>query len=563
MFAVYWPVRGLGFFFFDDPEYIVDNPIVRGGLTLDGVRWALTALGPNYWMPVNRLALLAGVELMGVSAPGFHLFNLTLHALNVVLVFLVLRRATRETWPSAAAALLFGLHPQRVESVAWIVEIKDTLSLFFALLAVGLHLHAVDPKRTVAGRRASIAAGVACFSLSLMAKPALTMLPLGLLLLDYWPLRRWRPRLDASVGDGGSAEAPALRPLLLEKLPWLAASLVFGVVTIVSGRVSGDISDLERLPLAVRLATAPIAYAGYLLRLVRFDLLAVFYPHPRAWPLEQVIVSVCVLAIISGACLRLGRAAPWLATGWFWFLLLLLPTSGVVQIGTVSMADRFTYAPAIGLAVAVAWSVAALARLGRGGAAAAAVSLALLITACAVGTRTYLSLWADDIRLLEHTIAVTHNNDTAHNSLGGLLYHRNLTAQARPHFEAAATLNPDNPAALSNLGLVEAEAGRFTSAAALLRRSLSLRPDHVPTLVNFGNACAELGHLEESRAAHARAVELAPDNALARVALGITLLNMNRRDEAVEHLRAATKLSPRDERARQILESVLSESPRR
>ena len=441
--AVYAPVRGLPFLYYDDEQYVSENPEVQGGLSAEGVRWAFTSFHAGNWHPLTWLSHMADVELFGKSAAGPHVENALLHALNACLVFLWLAGLTGSTWRSAAVAALFALHPQRVESVAWIAERKDLLCACFGLLSL-----IAWTRFAKHGSRAAYAIALACMALGLLAKPMLVSLPLLLLLLDFWPLRR------------------GVR--IVEKLPFFGLALASSLVTL---RAQTDALRPD-MDLWDRLTNALVALASQL-RLAFWPVdLAVLYPHPGRWPLAVIALAAAVVVAACVLAFALRRRAPWLTAGLAWFAIALGPTLGVVQVGFQSTADRYAYLPQIGVWLALVWSAAALRvprPLAAGGLAAALAVFALL-------TRAQLAYWVDDLALWKRAVAVTERNFFAHTEAGIELAARSRFDEAIADLAEAVRLAPTWERAQANYGFALVRAGRAREAIEPLMRSLTLDP---------------------------------------------------------------------------------------
>ncbi|TMB07957.1 MAG: tetratricopeptide repeat protein, partial [Deltaproteobacteria bacterium] len=451
----YWRVVQCGYLNLDDDLYVTANPAVWGGLTLAGARWALTATHAGLWHPLTWLSHMLDVQLFGPNPAGHHATNLLLHVANVVVLLLVLVRATGALWPSAAVAALFALHPLHVESVAWVAERKDVLSGFFGLTTIWAYVRYAQ--RPAPGRYALV---VLSLALGLMAKPMLVTLPLVLLLLDRWPLRR----------------GMSLR-LVVEKLPLLALAAAASVMGIVAGQRADAVGSLARFPLEARLANALVSYARYLGKTLWPSRLAVFYPYPSAWPAWQLAGAAVLLAAVTTVAIVHMRRRPYLLVGWLWFLGMLFPVSGVVQDGSQAMADHFTYLPLIGLFVMVAWGGQdLLARCPVPPPALKASALALLL---ALGCTTWrqVGYWHDSTRLFTHALEVTSANWLAHNNLGDALAREGKLEEATGHFAESVRLEPSNPDAHYNLGVALHRQGRPAEATLHYREALRLAPD--------------------------------------------------------------------------------------
>jgi len=468
--------RTLGFEFvnYDDTEYVTDNPIVLQGFSAPGLRWAFTETHTGNWIPLTWLSHMLDVELYGTNAGGHHATNVLLHGANAVLLYLALRALTGRSGASLAVALLFCCHPQRVESVAWVSERKDLLSglFFFA----SLRLHASIARRPSLVKHLALAL---LFTLGLFSKSMLVTLPFVLCLLDVWPLQRWR-------GEGASSERPGtwLRRIREKGLLFLIA-LGFAGRTLLAQDAQGAVSPLAGLSIPQRLANAGLAGWSYLEQaLWPFDL-AVFYPHPllAAGDLtrELYVPGWLGLALLVGGivlALVFMRRFAELSVGYLWFLGMLVPVIGLVQVGEQSHADRYTYLPLVGILVAIVFGLERLLvsrpRLARPARLATAV-LVLLLSA-----RTYdqLGHWHDSRTLFAHALEVTDNNYIAHNNYGLALLEERRLREAGEHFEKALAIYPNYLKANYNLGITLEGRRRYDEAIEAYRRCLQVDPGH-------------------------------------------------------------------------------------
>lgn len=573
--AAYAPVRHFDFVNFDDPDMVSANPHVRQGLTFAGLRWAFTSVEAANWFPVTRLSHMLDYQLFGSNSGGHHAVNVLLHALAAMVLFLFLSRATGALWPSALVAFLFALHPLHVESVAWVSERKDVLSALFWFLSLWAY---VGYTQRPSVRRYLLVA--AWFVLGLMAKPMVVTLPYVLLLLDWWPLRR-----------------PINVALLREKVPLFALSALASAATWLVQTQAGAVEALAAFPLGMRFENALAAYCVYIVKMFWPTGLAVFYPYPASFALWQAALAATVLAGISVLALRARRRAPYLAMGWFWYLGTLLPVIGLVQVGAQARADRYTYVPEIGLAIALVWGMADwLRRWPRARVAlAAAVSLA-----CLPVTRAQVAHWRNSETLFRHALAVTSANDVAEHNLGNYLMdvpgrlpeaiahleaslrlypqsakaHTDLGAalarvpgrlpEALAEYQAALRLAPDSPIAHNSLGSTLAQMGRLPEAVAEYREASRLAPDSGIPHNNLGNALARMGHVPEAIAEYETALRIDPEYAEAHNNLGIVLSGLpDRLPEALDHLEAAMRLKPDSAEAHLNLGIGLSKDPAR
>lgn len=467
LLAVGSPLIGL-----DDPIYIRDNPLVQNGLSAGGILAALTSTRGAFWLPLTWISLALDVTLFGRGAWGFHLTNVVLHAANVVLVYLFLQRATGNIWRSVIAAALYGVHPLRVESVAWATERKDVLSAFFGLLALLAYVRFV---RTA--RWGPYWASVGLLVLSLAAKPMLVTFPFLLLVLDAWPLRR-------------ITRANAVN-LLVEKAPFL---LVAGIVSYVTYAIQAGGDVLVGSSLGLRLENAVLSYALYLRDMVYFGGLSVWYPRLTSIAPVHVALAAGVLVVVTAGIFLLrrrenGRA---MVAGWLWFLGTLVPAIGLVQSGEQARADRFTYFPAIGLAVVVAW-MAPAGWMGAESSRRLVIGVAgALVAVCLVFTTSRLLLWRDPLALYQQGIARTQNNWVLEMTAGDALVERGDTDGAIDHYTRAVTIAPALHEIQNNLGSMLAKKGRLDLAAEHFQRAHQTVPGNATYAANFQRAQAML-----------------------------------------------------------------------
>ncbi len=404
-----------GFIQFDDPDYVVQNGHVLQGLTPDSVRWAFTTLACANWHPLTWLSLQLDASVYGGSkAGGFHATNAFLHVANTVLLFLILGRMTGAVWQCATVAALFALHPLHVESVAWVSERKDVLSTLFWMLTMAAYVAYV--RRPSLARYLLVALALAA---GLMAKPMLITLPFVLLLLDYWPLGRWKngpaPALPSEIADRPLSPGR----LLWEKIPLIVVVLASCVVTFVAQRAGRAVGTLETYPLRVRLLNALLAACTYLGQMLLPIDLAVYYPHPGAQiSIPLALAAGIVLLAISWLVLWPGRRFPYLAVGWLWYLGTLTPVIGLVQVGRQAMADRYTYVPSIGCFLILSWGVADLALARRWPRLAPGALAGVILGVCGALTWVQLGYWHDDFSVWEHTAEVTKSNALAQLAAG-------------------------------------------------------------------------------------------------------------------------------------------------
>jgi Flp pilus assembly protein TadD len=537
-FAVYFQVRSHEFILYDDPDYVTGNTHVRGGLTLENVAWAFTNGQAGNWFPLTWISHMVDCQIFGVDSGALHLVNVLFHALAALLLFAVFRRMTGAVWRSAFVAFLFSLHPLHTESVAWMAERKDVLSALLWFLTIWAYLDYV--KRPGKGRYWMV---VAVFSLGLMAKSMLVTLPIVLLLLDFWPLRR----IDFGAPSGpGSAthHASTLGRAFLEKVPLLALSLGVSVVTFVVQHRSHYVMPLALIPLSQRLGNALVSTVAYVASMVWPARLAVLYPFVLDIPWWQpVAAGLAILAVSILAVRSMGRR-PYLAVGWFWYLITLTPVIGLVQVGSQARADRYTYIPMVGLSIALAWGAAEFLRSRpslRKPVAAAAVAVCL---ACAALTWRQVGYWRDTITLFRHSLSVTSGNYLGYNILGLALRKQGRLDEAVASYREAIKIFPAFEEAHVNLSQALLEQGRAAESLPETAIAARIKPDDEETQYNLGTSLAEQGRFEEAVEAFRTAVRLKPDYAKAHANLGSALANLGRLDEAIAEFNEALRIDP-------------------
>jgi len=535
--AVFWQVTGHDFIAFDDPEYVIDNPMVRAGLTPQGIRWAFSTFYAANWHPLTWLSHMLDSHLYGLNPGRHHLTSLLLHLLSSLLLFLVLVKMTTTLWRSAAVAALFAVHPLHVESVAWIAERKDVLSTCFWMLTMWAYLrYTRNPGRT------SYLITLILYALGLMAKPMLVTLPLVLILLDYWPLGRWaRAGLVHEPGRHGGRIAA----LVWEKAPFILLAALSSTVTLIAQWQGGAVSPTEIVPFGVRFWNALVAYLLYLVKIVWPVGLAVFYPHPgRSLPWWLVLCAALVLVGITLGVLRARKTQPYLVTGWFWYLGTLLPVIGLIQVGEQAMADRYCYIPLIGPFLMISWGAPALAARWLTPRVLLPVLTAATLSALICVTWGQVRYWRDSFTLFTHTLSVTTNNSRMHNNLANVLAQRGEIEKAITHYEKALAIQPKYPEAESNLGAALISQGRVEEGIGHYREALRLDPNLAEVHNNLGVALADQGKTEEAVSHYLKAVELKPDYAEAHNNLGNILADQGRFAEAIARFQEALRLQP-------------------
>jgi tetratricopeptide (TPR) repeat protein len=546
--AITWLVFGqtLGhqFFNLDDDVFVYQDAAVTKGLTPAGIARALAHGSFGFWDPLTTLSHMLDCQLYGLHPGGHHLTNVLLHTASVILLFLVLRKMTGALWPSAFVAALFAIHPLRVESVAWVSERKDVLSGFFFMLTLGTYaFYASGPPKL--SRYLMV---VMCFALGLMSKVMLVTLPLVLIVLDYWPLGRIG--FAGSVVHELSAEKAGGRVglrsrLVLEKIPLLLLSAGSAIVAVFAQKQVGTVQSLGNAPVSLRVANALVSAATYLRQMFCPTGLAVLYPYPfNGLPGSEVALAALALAGISAAAWFWRRGRPYLLAGWLWYLIMLAPVIGILQVGPQARADRYTYLPQIGVYVLLTWAAAELSAgwrwrrvvLGGGG--------AMILGALVFCARAQCSYWRDSESLWTQTLACTSGNFIGHNNLGDALLEKGRVDEAITHFQKALQIKPDYAKAWNNLGLGLLKKGSEDEAIADFQRALQINPGLAEAHNNLGDALLQKGSVDEAIAQFQLSLQFRPDLAEAHCNLAGALMRKGNMDEAIAHFQQALQINP-------------------
>jgi protein O-mannosyl-transferase len=529
----FWPSLHCGFLFWDDTADVINEPHVNSGFSPGNIAWAFCTLDHCNWYPLNWLSHMLDCEVYGLNPWGHHLTNILIHALNSVLVFVVFKKMTGAIWRSLAVALVFALHPLRVESVTWICERKDVLSLFFWMLTLLAYARYAQ-KSTVQSPRSKVFYGLSllAFACGLMSKAMLVTLPFVLLLLDYWPLELYQRKSKTR--------------LLMEKLPFLALALADSWITFKAQQIGGLTGEMSGLSNSDKLGNALISYVRYLGKFFWPANLSIYYPHPGHWPLFKVMGAGFIVLGISILVLLLRRRMPYLLTGWFWYLGTLVPVIGLVQLLSQSMADRYTYIPVIGFAWSLVWLLNDLTKRWRYQPAMMLVIGTSMIFSCVARTRCEIGFFKDDVTLWRRAVAVTKDeyNWCPHYALGIVL----LTAPQRgdpfDEFQESVRINPNYAKSQICLGKALGEKNRFNEAIIHCQRALELEPDNGLAWFNCGLAFLNTGELEKTIGHLERAVQCEPNNAQYHITLDAVLGLERKSVEMNGKLREAVRQNP-------------------
>ena len=496
--AVFGQTLRYDFVNYDDPHYVYQNARIASGINLANVRWAFTHIHSENWHPLTTITHMLDCQLHGLNAGWHHFTNVLLHAIAVVLLFVALQQMTGALWRSAFVSAVFAVHPLHVESVAWIAERKDVLSAVFFMVTLLAYLNYT--RAPSIGRYLTVALAVV---LGLMSKPMLVTLPFVLLLLDYWPLGRFEAHRSNTRRQ--------VLQLVLEKIPLIVLSAVSSIVTFLAQR--GAIGWTEELPVSERISNALVAYVVYIRQMFWPTGLAVFYPHPEnRLPALEISLALIVLVGITTAAFHFRKKAPYFITGWLWYLGMLVPVIGLVQVGWQGHADRYTYLPQIGLYIAVTWAVTDFTRSWRVQRMVLTAAGVVVLGALTWSSRLATAYWRDSETLFTHALAVTRNNDVALNNLGIIFLAKGRLDDAISNLQAAIDLRPENAPAHDNLAKALLQKGQVAEAMVHYRKFLEIEPENVEARNTLGTALIQQGKLREAIGQWQDALAIEPEN---------------------------------------------------
>jgi len=565
IYIVFGQILQHEFINYDDNLYITENSVVQAGLNAKGIIWAFTDTNTGHWHPLTWLSHMLDCQIYGLNPRGHHSTSLLLHILNTVLLLLILQKATGEFWKSLLVTSLFALHPLHVESVAWAAERKDVLSTFFWMLTILTYVFYSEKPRILLYLLALL-----LFALGLMAKPMLVTLPFVLLLLDYWPLRRFqleKQDIDSHSQTQGSTQLghskfPVFR-LVLEKIPFFTLSAFSSFLAYIAAASVGTVESLESASLMMRLANGLTAYVSYIGKMLWPQNLAVFYPHPgSSLPGWQAIGAGLLLACVSIAVIRAARRHPYLPVGWLWYLGTLVPVIGLVQVGAQAIADRYTYVPLIGLFIMIAWGAFDLVKGWRHRQVGLTLSAGLLLFGFTTCTWLQVHHWKNSTTLFQHALRLNSQNYLAHNNLGAALLKQGKIEEGVLHYTRALEINPNYWLAHSNLGGYLVGQGDVEQAMRHCSEAVRLKPDSPEAHNNLGLALVLQGRIEEAITHYSEALRLKPDSPEAHNNLGLALVLQGRIEEAITHYSEALRLKPEHADAHRNLGLALAQQGR-
>ena len=485
--SVYWQITSHEFINYDDGLYIMENPHVQAGFTLESIKWAFTTGHAANWHPLTWLSHMLDIEIYGLNPMGHHWTNLQIHIVNSILLFLVFKMMTGALWQSGFIAALFALHPLHVESVAWVSERKDVLSTFFWILSMWAYVRYVRHSN-----KKQYLLLILFFTMGLMSKPMLVTLPFVLLLLDFWPLSR----LQSAAKGYYNLSYKTLVGLVWEKLPLFALSAISCIVTFFVQQHGGTVRSLKAVPLDLRFANALFSYLSYLGKTIWPQNLALIYPFPSNSTFWQIILSLPLIICISVIIIRLARGFPYLVTGWLWYLGTLVPVIGLVHVGIQSMADRYTYIPLIGIFIIVAWGMADISCRWRSQKTYIALLSGAVLTLCMVGTWLHVQKWQNSITLLNHTIKVTHNNSMAHYVFGLALDQQGRLEEAILQYNKAIKIRPKFAMAHNNLAAAFSRKRKLKEAIYHYNQALQIDSNYTKAYYNLAKTYLKLNKTE-------------------------------------------------------------------
>lgn len=547
---VFYQVTSFSFVFYDDPIYVVRNPDVLAGTTPSSIRAAFTKTVAANWHPLTMLSHTLDGELYGLRWPGgHHLTSLILHAATTVVLFLVLRSATARIWPAAFVAALFAWHPMHVESVAWVSERKDVLSTLFGFAAIGAYLGWVRR-----GRWWRYLLTTLLFVASLMSKPMFVTFPCVLLLLDFWPL----DRLHIAWPLKREMRSEFIQRVV-EKIPLFVVTAVFCVVTFIAQRATGAVRGFDSLPIDVRLINAILSYRDYLGKLFWPTKLVVLYPLlGREFTWATALLNLALLIAVTVMIVRISGRFGYVACGWFWYLGMMVPVIGIIQVGSQAMADRYTYVPFVGLFLIIAYGLADWSRQSRTRRIAATCASVAWLLVLAIVAHRQVGYWSDTSTLFSHTLAHTRNNYQAHYTYAsGLIeqYHSALYAegaardpevlyQALEQFEKALEIRPNYEKVYYNRGYAYRMLANLDMAAANYRRAIELGHRGAAAYANLAECLLLMEKPEAALELYDQALELEPNALTVWQGRGLTLAKLGRVSEALEQFERVLDIQP-------------------
>lgn len=539
---LYWPVLHFDYVNYDDPLYILNNQHIKT-LSWQSLGWAFQNDYAHLWHPLTWISHILDYYFYSWNHPGgHHATSMVLHIFNSTLLFVVLNRMTKALWPSAMVAALFAWHPLHVESVAWISERKDVLSAFFWMLTIWAYVRYTEQvKKPGSSAKVFYALALLFFALGLMSKPILVMLPFVLLLLDWWPLHRFQLQGSATPETKDSTPSPSCRGLILEKIPFLVLSILASVMTLRAA--SSLISPLATVPLRPRLINAGLTYLRYVEKMIWPQGLVAVYPMESRWS-NEVILAGLFLVGVSIAAIRLWKARPFWLVGWLWYLVILIPVIGLVDVGTPPLADHNTYLPSIGIFIILCWEARDLAGGWRNGPLILGIAAVAVLGACLGLSWKQLHYWKNPVTLYSHNLEVTPDNYAARADYAAYLRDSSQLEAARQQCEIAIRLSPNYAWSYDVLGGVYFLEGKLDKAAEALRIGLRLNPARMDVHIALAKIALAQDSPAEAVAQCAPVLAAEPSNPQAHCELGRALVMQGKMEEARAQYAEALRLAP-------------------
>lgn len=525
--TVYWQVIQFDFINLDDHVYVTQNINIQSGITYDGLKWMFKTRYADLWNPLVWLSFMFDYELYGLNAGGYHLTNLILHVLSTLLLFWLFNRMTGTLWRSAFVAAFFALHPMHVESVAWVSERKDVLSAFFWMLTLCFYVFYTE-KQSV--RRYALV--FFSFVLALLSKPMVVTLPVIMILLDYWPLKRFENHKGLS---------DMILWQIKEKLPLLILSAVITIITLYNPNEGLPHSII---PLDIRLANAPVAFMTYLVKTFWPCNMAIFYPFPSQIPAGQTVGTILLITAMTAAVMVTTKRLPYLFVGWFWFAVTIIPVIGIIQLSAYAMADHYHYIPSIGWGLMLAWGIPHFLKqdgLRKNILLSVAIFLLIIMSVLSWNQCRY---WKDSVKLFGHALKVTKNNTMMHNLLGYALFEKGKTDRAIYHYNKAILIAPDYIYAYINRADAYAKQGKYQSAVNDYSEAIRLIPNFAHAYYARGTFYGKSGQYEPAISDLTKAITLKPDHVDAYNNRGIVLNQMRLFEQAIDDFNKSILLKP-------------------
>jgi protein O-mannosyl-transferase len=532
-FATFGRIAGNDFINLDDPEYIIDNYQIQQGINIQPIKWAATNVVRGNWHPLTLLSHMLDWSLFGANASGHHLVSLFLHIGAVIFLFLFLNKTTNNIWPSAFAAALFALHPLRVESVAWASERKDVLNMFFGMACLYSYAFWAEKEKLFQYFLCLI-----LFALDLMSKPMMVTLPFVLMLLDYWPLKRWPNAFD---GQGKSVNS--VGKLIGEKIPFIGLTIATSILTFWAQSKSDLIASMKQLSFLERSTNAIVSYVTYLEKIFWPVNLSIFYPYELQL-LAKVLFSGIVITLITLVVLYYFKKLPFLFVGWFMYLGTLVPVIGLVQVGSQAMADRYTYMPSIGISFMLAWGIPYLTKSGNIRKKVLFPAAIAIIIFLSVLTWNQCGYWKNSKTLFSHALSVTKNNHLAHNNLGFSFFNEGRIGEAFYHYNRAISIVPDLHGYYINRGNAYVSLGRYQPAINDYNKAISLKPDYVNAYYNRGTLYGKIGQYNLAIEDLNKTIILKADHIKAINNRGIVYNQIGLYKESLDDFNEAIRLKP-------------------